>query len=195
MGFSRKRTGIGGRVRYAAIYRDLHGRQRSAGSFATRREADRAWQRAEVMLGLGRVGDPARGRQTFEHYVVETWFPNHQVEVTTRQVYWYCRTPTRPPSTLSLGSEVALIPAVVRPPTGTCLPGDDGQLHHFCIPAGRHLIVATQVRRGEAACTAWIRLPFTDNAPYAWLPQWAGHRMVIQGSPITRLLSLDPPRK
>jgi Phage integrase, N-terminal SAM-like domain len=90
MGFSRKRTGTGGRVRYTAIYRDLRGRQRSAGSFATRREADRAWQRAEVMLGLGRVGDPARGRQTFEQYVVETCFPNHQVEVTTRQAYWYC---------------------------------------------------------------------------------------------------------
>ena len=90
MGFSRKRTGAGGRVRYTAIYRDLRGRQRSAGSFATRREADRAWQRAEVMLGLGRVGDPARGRQTFERYVEEAWFPNHQVEVTTRQVYWYC---------------------------------------------------------------------------------------------------------
>jgi site-specific recombinase XerC len=42
------------------------------------------------MLGLGRVGDPARGRQTFERYVEETWFPNHQVEVTTRQVYSYC---------------------------------------------------------------------------------------------------------
>src|SRR6266704_368407 len=134
MGFSRKRTGIGGRVRYAAMYGGLRGRQRSAGSCATRREADRAWQRAEVMLGLGRVGDPARGRQTFEHYVVETWFPNHQVEVTTR------------------------------------------------------------VRRGEAACTAWIRLPFTDNAPYAWLPQWAGHRMVIQGSPITRLFRLGNSR-
>jgi hypothetical protein len=90
VGFSRKRTGNGGRVRYTAIYRDLRGRQRSAGSFATRREADRAWQRAEVMLGLGRVGDPARGRQTFERYVEDTWFPNHQVEVTTRQVYWYC---------------------------------------------------------------------------------------------------------
>src|SRR5215467_3716185 len=82
MGFSRKRTGTGGRVRYTAIYRDLRGRQRSAGSFATRREADRAWQRAEVMLGMGRVGEPARGRQTFEHYVEDTWFPNHQVEVT-----------------------------------------------------------------------------------------------------------------
>ena len=46
MGFSRKRTGTGGRIRYTAVYRDLKRRQRSAGSFANRREADRAWQRA-----------------------------------------------------------------------------------------------------------------------------------------------------
>ncbi len=89
MGFSRKRIGVSGRVRYAAVYRDLRGRQRSAGTFATQRQADRAWQRAEVMLTLGRVGDPARGRQTFRRYVEDTWFPNHEVEATTRQGYWY----------------------------------------------------------------------------------------------------------
>ncbi len=90
MGFSRKRTGTGGRIRYTAVYRDLKRRQRSAGSFATRREADRAWQRAEVMMGLGRVGDPARGRQTFERYVEDTWLPNHEVEATTRERYTIC---------------------------------------------------------------------------------------------------------
>jgi integrase len=41
------------------------------------------------MLTLGRVGDPARGRQTFQRYVEDTWFPNHEVEATTRQGYWY----------------------------------------------------------------------------------------------------------
>ena len=34
-------------------YRDLRGRQRSAGTFATQRQADRAWQRAEAQ---GRPG-------------------------------------------------------------------------------------------------------------------------------------------
>ena len=50
VGFSRRRTGTGGRVRYTAVYRDLRGRQRSAGSFATRREADRVWH-SEVRIG------------------------------------------------------------------------------------------------------------------------------------------------
>ena len=42
------------------------------------------------MISLGRVGDPARGRQTFRHYVEETWLPNHEVEPSTRAGYSYC---------------------------------------------------------------------------------------------------------
>ena len=53
------------------------------------RQADRAWQRAEAQLELGRVGDPARGRQTFRQYVEETWLPNHEIEASTRQGYTY----------------------------------------------------------------------------------------------------------
>jgi integrase len=89
VGFSRERPGKDGKTRYAAIYRDIKGRQRSVGTFATERQADKAWQRAEAVIGLGRVADPSRGRQTFQHYVEETWFPNHEVEATTRQGYSY----------------------------------------------------------------------------------------------------------
>jgi integrase len=38
----------------------------------------------------GRLGDPSRGRQTFQTYVGKTWLPNHEVEATTRQSYTYC---------------------------------------------------------------------------------------------------------
>ena len=69
MGWSRERIGSDGKVRYAALYRDLKGRQRSAGTFGTERQADRAWQRAEASIGLGRIADPTRGRQTFRRYV------------------------------------------------------------------------------------------------------------------------------
>ena len=89
MGSSRERPGKDGKTRYFALYRDVKGRQRSAGTFATERQADKAWQRAEVAIGLGRVADPSRGRQTFQHYIEETWFPNHEVEATTRQGYSY----------------------------------------------------------------------------------------------------------
>jgi integrase len=89
VGFSRRRAGVGGRVRYTAYFIDLQGRERSAGTFAVRKDADRAWQKAELELAAGRVGDPRRGRQTFARYVQEEWFPNHVVEATTRQTYTY----------------------------------------------------------------------------------------------------------
>jgi Phage integrase, N-terminal SAM-like domain len=89
VGFTRERVGKDGKPRYVALYRDLKGRQRSAGTYPSRRQADRAWQRAEARLELGRVGDPAKSRQTFRQYVEETWLPNHEVEATTRAGYTY----------------------------------------------------------------------------------------------------------
>jgi hypothetical protein len=77
MGFSRKRVGKDGKIRYTASYRDLRGSIRSAGTFASEKGAARAWQKAEVELQQGRVGDPARGRQRFQRYVEERWLPHH----------------------------------------------------------------------------------------------------------------------
>ena len=65
MAFSRERAVKDGKPRYVALYRDLKGRQRSAGTFASERQADRAWQRAEVRVAQGQLGEPGRGRQTF----------------------------------------------------------------------------------------------------------------------------------
>jgi hypothetical protein len=87
MGQARKRRGSDGKPRYTAYYQDLRGRRRSVGTFATRRDADRAWQRAEVQLAEGRVGDPRRGRQTFERNVREEWLPNHVMELRTGETY------------------------------------------------------------------------------------------------------------
>jgi integrase len=89
MGFARKRVGKDGKPRYTAIYVDLRGAIRSAGTFTSEKTADRAWQKAEVELRQGRVGDPARGRQTFRRYVEERWLPNHVLEPTTREKYTY----------------------------------------------------------------------------------------------------------
>jgi integrase len=89
MGFTRERAGAGGKVRYAATYRDLKGRQRSAGTFSSRRKADRAWQRAEGKVAQGYLGEPGRGRQAFGDYVEKTWLPNHEIEASTRQSYTY----------------------------------------------------------------------------------------------------------
>ncbi len=89
MGQSRKRIGGDGKARYTAYYDDVTGRRRSAGTFASRRDADRAWQRAEADTAKGRHTDSGRSRQLFARYVEDEWFPNHQIELTTRQNYRY----------------------------------------------------------------------------------------------------------
>jgi hypothetical protein len=35
------------------------------------------------------MGDPRRGRQTFQRYVEVEWLPNHMMEATTREGYTY----------------------------------------------------------------------------------------------------------
>ena len=89
MGWSRKRGDQKGRQRYTAYYRDLRGTTRAAGTFANKKDADNAWQTAEVKQAEGRSGDPRRGKQTFQRYVEEEWLPNHVIEVTTREGYTY----------------------------------------------------------------------------------------------------------
>jgi hypothetical protein len=71
------------------MYRDVRGKLRSAGTFTTEKQANRAWQKAEVAIASGRIGDPRRGRQRFADYVRGEWFPNHVIERSTRQNYTY----------------------------------------------------------------------------------------------------------
>lgn len=87
VGFVKKRVGVNGKPRYTAVYLDARGSERSAGTFPTKEAANAAWKAAEVKLSEGRIGDPARGRQTFESYVTREWLPNHVIEVTTREGY------------------------------------------------------------------------------------------------------------
>ncbi|GGU96061.1 hypothetical protein GCM10010182_10770 [Actinomadura cremea] len=89
MGHSRKRVGKDGKPHYTAYYDDIRGRRRSAGTYTNKKEADKAWQRAESKVAEGRTGEPARGRQRFKTYVEETWLPNHQMEASTREAYTY----------------------------------------------------------------------------------------------------------
>ncbi len=89
MGFARERVDDEGTVRYMAVYRDRKGRVRSAGTFRTKRKANDAWQKMEVKIAEGRVGDPARGRMIFTRYVEDTWLPHHVMEPSTREGYTY----------------------------------------------------------------------------------------------------------
>jgi site-specific recombinase XerD len=89
VGYSRTRYRKSGKPRYTAYYVDVKGDERSAGTFSNKKEADKAWQRAEIKLAEGRVGDLARGRMLFERYVDDTWLPNHVMEPSTREGYTY----------------------------------------------------------------------------------------------------------
>src|SRR5437870_12737288 len=89
MGFVRTRVDSHGVTCYLALYHDVKGRQRSAGTYNTAAQAERAWRRAEDKISEGRLGDVSRGRQNFARYVNEVWLPHHQMEARTRENYTY----------------------------------------------------------------------------------------------------------
>lgn len=75
VGYAFERKGSTGDVRYTAVYRDLKGRLRSAGTFSNRRRAEDAARDAERDASEGRMPDLKRGRQTLHQYVLGEWFP------------------------------------------------------------------------------------------------------------------------
>lgn len=89
MAFARRREDKTGQERFLAIYHDVHGRERSAGSFATEKEALREAERQEDRQDSGRIGDLREGKRTMRDYVENTWLPNHMMEHSTRQNYTY----------------------------------------------------------------------------------------------------------
>jgi hypothetical protein len=84
MAWVMRRRAADGAWRYRAAYRDPSGRKRSAGSFATHRDALRAATQAEVKIGEGNWIDRQAGRITFETYVESVWWPSLHLEVSTK---------------------------------------------------------------------------------------------------------------
>jgi hypothetical protein len=76
-----------GDKRFIACYRDPEGRQRSAGTYSSRRAAERAGDREEANVGQGTWHDHSRGQVTFAEYVETVWLPSKQVETTTLAAY------------------------------------------------------------------------------------------------------------
>ena len=87
MGWVVERPVRGARTRFTAAYRDHAGRIRSAGTFDTRRAAERASNRQDDKVSDGSWIDPAAGRITFQHYAEDVWLPSRHLEVTTRAGY------------------------------------------------------------------------------------------------------------
>jgi integrase len=76
-----------GSRRFMAAYRDPSGRTRSAGSFVSRRDAERAGRRAETRVEDGSWLDRNAGRITFRDYVEKVWWPSRHLEVSTMAGY------------------------------------------------------------------------------------------------------------
>ena len=74
-------------TKYTALYRDPSGRQRSAGTFSSRREAERAGRQAEGAMDSGSWVDRSAGRISFADYVERVWWPSRHLEVSTRAGY------------------------------------------------------------------------------------------------------------
>src|SRR5437879_2826093 len=89
MGWVEIRYTEDGSPRYVAKYRDIRGRKQTAGTFGAEKPAITAWQDAEAKVREGRGGILVRGRRKFGPYVRETWFPNHRLELRSREGYDY----------------------------------------------------------------------------------------------------------
>ena len=89
MGQTNERKGKNGKPRFTAVYQDARGVRRSAGTFASKPAAEDAWQDAESKVREGRGTALVRGRQNFERYVRDKWFPNHRLELRSRETYTY----------------------------------------------------------------------------------------------------------
>jgi integrase len=87
MAWAKKRVGAHGRVTYTAVYLDPEGRERSAGTFEGKREAEKAARKAEGKVETSEWIDPSDGKVTFKEYVEGYWWPSRQLEVSTRAAY------------------------------------------------------------------------------------------------------------
>ncbi|WP_020525153.1 tyrosine-type recombinase/integrase [Catelliglobosispora koreensis] len=80
-------TTASGDTRYRARYLDRRGKQQTENTYAKKRQAKRAATAAAVKARSGANTDFALGKQKFSTYVLETWLPNHIIEISTLQGY------------------------------------------------------------------------------------------------------------
>lgn len=76
-----------GSLRFLACYRDPDGRVRSAGTFPSRRAAERAGNREEQFVLAGSWHDNSLGAVSFHDFVAKDWLPSKHIEATTRAAY------------------------------------------------------------------------------------------------------------
>jgi len=87
MAWVKQRTTSDGTKRWIACYRDPEGRQRSAGTFPSKRAAERAGNREEQRVLAGSWRDHSLGEVRFRDYVETEWLPSKHIEPTTKAAY------------------------------------------------------------------------------------------------------------
>src|SRR6478736_801764 len=87
MAWIKTRVTDDGDKRFVGCYRDPEGRTRSAGTYSSKRAAERAANREEAKVREGAWHDHSRGQVTFTEYVETVWLPSKQVETSTLAAY------------------------------------------------------------------------------------------------------------
>ena len=90
MAYAEKKVLKGGKTVYYAVYTGPDGRRRTAGSFPTKRDAERAADTQERTIVDGNWVDPSQSKMTFRDYVDTHYWPTTvHLEVSTRAAYHY----------------------------------------------------------------------------------------------------------
>lgn len=87
MAYVVERKRADGATRYLAQYRDPEGRIRSAGTYPSRRPAERAGNREEQQVLAGSWRDQSLGEVPFQRFVENDWLPSKHIEPTTKAAY------------------------------------------------------------------------------------------------------------
>ena len=82
-----KRIDADGVARFQVRFRDVDGLKRTAGTYASRREAVKAGRRSDGKVEDGTWISPAAGCVSFRDYVEQCWWPSRHLEVSTRAAY------------------------------------------------------------------------------------------------------------
>jgi integrase len=89
VGYVTAKAGANGKTRYTAMYRDITGKPRSAGTYDTEDTALRKANDAERDAKQGRGGDEKKSRTRLNAYFTDEWRVNHVMEQTTEEGYVY----------------------------------------------------------------------------------------------------------
>lgn len=90
MAYAERKTLKSGKVVYYAVYTGPDGRRRTAGSFPSEREAEKAADTQEKTISNGHWVDPTESKMTFREYVDTYYWPTTaHLEVSTRAAYRY----------------------------------------------------------------------------------------------------------